>query len=495
MTCFFQNMPVEKKRERILFCILAGLFFLAGLYALFLYLGDWRIAAITASMPGQPSTWEELNASIETPDDSEATLARFLALGNELDPYLESSTWTVFEPGSESEIRSYLETEKSKNLIREWEALSRKKIPRRLGRINSVQTFHSWDQERQLAEILHRFHAFHTLRITEAILRHEHDRAMQLLFESRWLADWDFEWFACSESFELGKQESERLEDTRQLLMFCRLTDPQLAAVSDELAGREKAVRDMMRKSFQRDIGLLLSIINGKDLNGIYGYYAYLQLGFRPRSVIMIKEHLFDFDLAKLGNRCYFHWANPVLRNDLAFLLMQYKKLIPLADNDGTVRPGKTVNWPRWFLFSLDMEGLYDRSCGTGLGLIERIRILQTAVAMRRYELVNGTLPETIQKLVPEYLHAVPRSPYNGQELSIRVLPSEKISLSFSRKGDFLAFLSDPPRILILRCPLFLIEDVSLFLPEVNGLDDLWRLFPLSIPADKTRSSVSERLK
>ena len=46
-----------------------------------------------------------------------------------------------------------------------------------------------------------------------------------------------------------------------------------------------------------------------------------------------------------------------------------------------------------------------------------RTRAAAAAVAIERYRLKNGSVPEKLDQLVPEFLLAVPADPYDGQPL------------------------------------------------------------------------------
>jgi hypothetical protein len=49
-------------------------------------------------------------------------------------------------------------------------------------------------------------------------------------------------------------------------------------------------------------------------------------------------------------------------------------------------------------------------------------RTTQTALAIERYRLAEGRLPQALSDLVPVYLEAIPTDPFDGQELRYDVL-------------------------------------------------------------------------
>ncbi len=43
------------------------------------------------------------------------------------------------------------------------------------------------------------------------------------------------------------------------------------------------------------------------------------------------------------------------------------------------------------------------------------LSVTRLVVALNRYEMRNGKLPEALEQLVPEYIDSVPRDPYDGK--------------------------------------------------------------------------------
>lgn len=48
---------------------------------------------------------------------------------------------------------------------------------------------------------------------------------------------------------------------------------------------------------------------------------------------------------------------------------------------------------------------------------IAKMRVTRAGLAIQRYRLANGTIPDTLSQLVPTYLDAVPKDPFDGNEL------------------------------------------------------------------------------
>jgi len=53
---------------------------------------------------------------------------------------------------------------------------------------------------------------------------------------------------------------------------------------------------------------------------------------------------------------------------------------------------------------------------------IAGLRTAQAAIAIQRYRLATGKLPETLENLVPDYLETVPQDPFDGKELRYKKL-------------------------------------------------------------------------
>ncbi len=65
--------------------------------------------------------------------------------------------------------------------------------------------------------------------------------------------------------------------------------------------------------------------------------------------------------------------------------------------------------------------------------LIARLRCAETALAIERYRLANGRIPEMLSDLVPGYLEAVPEDPFDGKELRYKKLEPGYVVYSVGR--------------------------------------------------------------
>ena len=67
---------------------------------------------------------------------------------------------------------------------------------------------------------------------------------------------------------------------------------------------------------------------------------------------------------------------------------------------------------------------------------IARLRIVTVGLEIERYRLANGKLPEKLAELVPAYLDAVPKDPFDGQELRYKRLEKGYVVYSIGQDGS-----------------------------------------------------------
>jgi hypothetical protein len=66
---------------------------------------------------------------------------------------------------------------------------------------------------------------------------------------------------------------------------------------------------------------------------------------------------------------------------------------------------------------------------------VAQVRMAETSLAVERYRLANGRLPESLEKLVPAYLPAVPQDPCDGKLLRFRLLEKGYLIYSVGKDG------------------------------------------------------------
>jgi hypothetical protein len=72
------------------------------------------------------------------------------------------------------------------------------------------------------------------------------------------------------------------------------------------------------------------------------------------------------------------------------------------------------------------------------LRTIAHLRTAQVALAVQRYHLATGKLPDNLSDLVPTYLDAVPKDPFDGQDIRYKKLETGFVvySIGEDRKDD-----------------------------------------------------------
>ena len=80
------------------------------------------------------------------------------------------------------------------------------------------------------------------------------------------------------------------------------------------------------------------------------------------------------------------------------------------------------------------------------LAAIARLRTAQVAVAVERYRLSSGRLPDTPADLVPGYLETVPTDPFDGKDLRYRKLEASFVIYSIGEDETDNGGMERPPR-------------------------------------------------
>ena len=65
-----------------------------------------------------------------------------------------------------------------------------------------------------------------------------------------------------------------------------------------------------------------------------------------------------------------------------------------------------------------------------------RLRTVRVGLAIERYRLANGKLPENLAELVPAYLDTVPKDPFDGQELRYKRIEKGYVVYSIGEDGS-----------------------------------------------------------
>jgi len=65
-----------------------------------------------------------------------------------------------------------------------------------------------------------------------------------------------------------------------------------------------------------------------------------------------------------------------------------------------------------------------------------QLRTAQTGLAVQRYRLAAGKLPDTLAELIPTYLDAVPKDPFDGKDLRYKKLETGFVVYSIGEDGN-----------------------------------------------------------
>jgi hypothetical protein len=68
--------------------------------------------------------------------------------------------------------------------------------------------------------------------------------------------------------------------------------------------------------------------------------------------------------------------------------------------------------------------------------IIAQLRTAQASLAIQRYRLATGKLPDTLAELVPAYLDAVVKDPFDGKDLRYKKLETGFVVYSIGEDGS-----------------------------------------------------------
>jgi hypothetical protein len=96
----------------------------------------------------------------------------------------------------------------------------------------------------------------------------------------------------------------------------------------------------------------------------------------------------------------------------------------------------KLQDVPQIYVMLHRLMPAYSRIFQLSLNNIAHIRIVRVGLAIERYRLANGKLPENLAELVPAYLDAVHKDPFDGQELRYKRLEKGYVVYSIGEDGS-----------------------------------------------------------
>ena len=160
-----------------------------------------------------------------------------------------------------------------------------------------------------------------------------------------------------------------------------------------------------------------------------YSYYN------KPNETGNLYTNLYSKEIAAIGNTCTY------------------------VDNTGSLIVDKDVNSPLHLVFSKNAIGkLFFSDIGLSLGgaiqqecLVDfATKVAQTELALKEYRIDNGSLPSTLNVLVPQFLVGVPSDPfdhkpirYDVQKKILYSVGTDQTDLGGSSGGNW-AFMKNP---------------------------------------------------
>ncbi len=202
------------------------------------------------------------------------------------------------------------------------------------------------------------------------------------------------------------------LESLQRILNRMPLTDAQLAKLSaaiEESENQQALTQAFVGERCMGD-GIFDELRYGKNSNERHVHASWvIRLG---------GESLFPLyrttGLLELDERCYL---------DIMEENVKATQLPPPEDMAAaSTVVGKVNHLSLCHVLSRMLLPALDRAMVKAAQCDAMIRDSQTAIAVERYELANGTLPKQLSDLVPAFLPAVPSDPFDGKPLRYKTL-------------------------------------------------------------------------
>ena len=144
------------------------------------------------------------------------------------------------------------------------------------------------------------------------------------------------------------------------------------------------------------------------------------------------------------GDQPYFFKFTGLFERDLRFYLESMETTISLAStfpknmlaiSNSQQQISETSRRNYYFLSSMFLPALGNANVKEA-NSVAQMRAAQTALAVERFRLAHGQLPEKLDELVSQYLSAVPEDPFDGQPLRYRRLDRGYVVYSIGPDGE-----------------------------------------------------------
>lgn len=144
------------------------------------------------------------------------------------------------------------------------------------------------------------------------------------------------------------------------------------------------------------------------------------------------------------GKAGIFNWATGFFERDLNFYLQTMGKSISLAAlqppaalaltnhfDQATTRASK-----RLYILSAMSLPSFTKIAVRDATIQANAKLAVVALAIERFRIARGKLPETLEELVPRFLDRVPHDPFDGKPLRYRQLPTRYVIYSVGSDGN-----------------------------------------------------------
>jgi hypothetical protein len=201
------------------------------------------------------------------------------------------------------------------------------------------------------------------------------------------------------------------LDSLERILNRMPLTEEQLAKLAAALEGSEDP--QAMTRAFVGErccgAGFFEGARSGKFSLQEIGSPDSQWLSIRPLSALYRASGLLELDEEKYLD-----------------FMEQYVKATQLPPPENMAAASAVVDEtnqvPRWCVVSRMLLPALDKALVKAVRCDAKIRDAQTAIAVERYRLANGKLPDRLGELSPTFLPAVPADPFDGKPLRYKPL-------------------------------------------------------------------------
>jgi len=121
-------------------------------------------------------------------------------------------------------------------------------------------------------------------------------------------------------------------------------------------------------------------------------------------------------------------------------LMNDYMKAIQLPSHErqdaADAIDAKFETIPRIYIILRMIMPALSRVTTIDIRTIAQLRTAQVGLAIERYRLATGSLPKTLAELVPTYLDAIPKDPFDGKDLRYKKLEAGFVVYSIGEDGN-----------------------------------------------------------